>query len=234
MLTTETTPQKPDCCAVALLGGATAQQPPFSSATGRATGAQRISLKALASKHLKRNNPRNEGATVGQKAVQQTGEKTGHFVAHRCAPVALDLRAKLHEAATRVCREIHGDDDQAVEQMLDDLKHTPNSDWVALIDHFERQLPPPPEPGYRRITVKAAGYQFDVDMPEEKAQVFLEEDDFDRLTARGPAPVCCADCDHATVTNGIASCGAGEDSGLATGGRWATDRHQCGNFEGRL
>ena len=233
MLTTEITPQKPDCCAVALLGGATAQQPPFTGATGRATAAQRISLKALASKHLKRNNPRNESATEGQKCAQQTGEKSGDFVAQHRATVALDLQKKLHDAATRVCREIHGDDDHAVKQMLDDLKHAPESDLVALIDHFERQLPPPPEPGYRRITVKGAGYQFDVDMPEEKAEIFMEEDDFDRLTARGPAPVCCADCDRATVTNGIASCGAGADSGLPIGGFWATDRRQCQQFEAK-
>jgi len=233
MLTTENTPQKPVCCAVALPRGATAQQPPFTSATGRATGAQRISLKALASEHLKRNNQRNESATEGQKGAQQTGEKTGHFVAQDRAPVALDLQKKLHDAATRVCREIHGDDDHAVKQMLDDLKHAPESDLVALIDHFERQLPPPPEPGYRRITVMAAGYQFDVDMPEAKAIIFLEEDDFGQMTHKPPATHSCSECIHATITSGIARCGAGVDSGIPSGGWWATDRHLCGQFEER-
>jgi hypothetical protein len=53
------------------------------------------------------------------------------------------------------------------------------------------------------------------------------------IRASNPKPrqVRCADCDHANVTNGIASCGAGVDSGLATGGWWATDRHLCGQFE---
>lgn len=233
MLTTEITPQKPSCCAVALPRGATAQQPPFGSATDRATGAQRIGLKALAAKHLQRNTPRNNSATEGKKDAQQTGEKTGHFVAQRCAPVAVDLQQRLHLAATRVCREIHGDDDHAVEQMLDDLRHTPESDWVALTEHFERQLPPPPEPGYRRITVKTASHQFDVDMPEAKAIIFLGEDDFGQMTHKPPATHSCSECTHSTITSGIAHCAAGVDSGIPAGGWWGTDRHLCGKFEGR-
>lgn len=227
MLTTEITTQKPSCCAVALPRGATAQQPPFSSATDRATTAQRIGLKALAAKHLQRNTPRNNCATEGQKGAQQTGEKTGDFVAQRCAPVAVDFEQRLHLAATRVCREIHGDDDQAVEQMLDDLRHTTESDWVALTEHFERQLPPPPEPGYRRITVKVAGYQFDVDMPEAKAELFLQEESWPTLTPT----ISCADCTHASIQAGVARCNAGVDSGIPSGGWWATDRHICSEFK---
>ena len=53
------------------------------------------------------------------------------------------------------------------------------------------------------------------------------------IRAANPKPpmVTCADCDHATITSGIARCGAGVDSGLPTGGFWATDRHLCDQFE---
>ena len=74
----------------------------------------------------------------------------------------------LVEAATRVCREIHADDDLAVEAMLDDLRDQPE-DWDALAEHFESQLPAPPEPGMERVRTQAAGFEFDLDLPAEHA-----------------------------------------------------------------
>jgi hypothetical protein len=47
-----------------------------------------------------------------------------------------------------------------------------------------------------------------------------------------PVPmVRCADCQRATITNGIAACGAGVDSGLPIRGHWATDTHPCSQFQ---
>lgn len=46
-----------------------------------------------------------------------------------------------------------------------------------------------------------------------------------------PQTVCCADCQNATIQAGIARCGAGVDSGMATGGWWATDSHLCSEFK---
>jgi hypothetical protein len=74
------------------------------------------------------------------------------------------LPARLMDAATRVCRD-HGDDDRAVGQMLDELRKQPG-DWDALTDHFESQLPAPPEPGMERVRMQA-GFEFDVDLPAE-------------------------------------------------------------------
>jgi hypothetical protein len=48
-----------------------------------------------------------------------------------------------------------------------------------------------------------------------------------------PPMVTCGSCAHGTVAAGIARCGAGVDSGLATGGWWATDRHQCQLYEAK-
>lgn len=48
-----------------------------------------------------------------------------------------------------------------------------------------------------------------------------------------PAPmVQCSDCQHAAITNGIASCAAGVESGLPIGGFWASDRHLCESYWG--
>ena len=74
----------------------------------------------------------------------------------------------LVEAATRVCREIHADDDKAVEAILADLRDQPD-DWAALEGHFEGQIQPDPESGYERVTTEAAGYRFDVDVPAKHA-----------------------------------------------------------------
>ena len=46
-----------------------------------------------------------------------------------------------------------------------------------------------------------------------------------------PKRVTCSDCAHATVSSGIANCGAGVDSGITAGGWWATDRHLCAEFD---
>lgn len=77
------------------------------------------------------------------------------------------LPSRLVEAASRVCRD-HGDDDDQVQVMLDDLRDQPD-DWDALEEHFEAQLPAPPEPGMERVRTQAAGYEFDVDVPAEHA-----------------------------------------------------------------
>jgi hypothetical protein len=77
------------------------------------------------------------------------------------------LPPSLAEAATRVCRD-HGDDDKAVEAMLDDLRDQPG-DWDAITGHFEGQLPALPEPGMERVRMQAAGFEFDLDLPAEHA-----------------------------------------------------------------
>lgn len=69
---------------------------------------------------------------------------------------------RLAIAAVRVCREIHGDSDEQVQAMLDDLASHPPEDWDALTQHFEVQLSPPHEPGRNRITVPTAGFQSDM------------------------------------------------------------------------
>lgn len=54
----------------------------------------------------------------------------------------LPIPDRLARAAERVCREIHGDDEQAAQEMLDDLATYPPESWPKLIEHFESQLPP--------------------------------------------------------------------------------------------
>lgn len=76
------------------------------------------------------------------------------------------LPARLIDAASRVCREIHGDNDDQVQVMLDDLRDQPD-DWAALHAHFEGRLPAPPEPGFDRVRTQAAGFEFDLDLPAE-------------------------------------------------------------------
>lgn len=83
------------------------------------------------------------------------------------------LPARLAIAAERVCREVHGDGDDQVARMLDGLAHCPADDWGSLADHFESQLPPPPEPGRERITLQADAYQFDMDVPTEHVAAFV-------------------------------------------------------------
>ena len=55
------------------------------------------------------------------------------------------LPDRLVSAARRVCVEIHNDNDEAVQTMLVELTWSDPRDWDKLIDHFESQLPPPPE-----------------------------------------------------------------------------------------
>jgi rhodanese-related sulfurtransferase len=56
------------------------------------------------------------------------------------------LPGRLIDAATRVCLEVHHDDDEALQEMLADLTWNDPADWDKLIDHFETQLPPPGRP----------------------------------------------------------------------------------------
>jgi len=74
----------------------------------------------------------------------------------------------LARAALAVCR-FYGDGEDQQQAMLDDLVVHPPESWNALDEHFEGQLPPPPEPGYERIPMEAAGYAFEVDVPEQQA-----------------------------------------------------------------
>jgi len=57
----------------------------------------------------------------------------------------------------------------------------------------------------------------------------------DWIRAANPPPkavmtVRCADCQQATITNGISACTTGVGSGLPIGGFWATDVHDCDSF----
>ncbi len=92
---------------------------------------------------------------------------------HDLAAANCPLPARLAIAAARVCREVHGDSDDQVMQMLDDLAHCPESDWDSLADHFEGQLPPPIEPGRERITLMDDDRQFQMDVPTERVAAFV-------------------------------------------------------------
>ena len=92
---------------------------------------------------------------------------------HDLAAANCPLPARLAIAAERVCREIHGDSDDQVQAMLADLAECPESDWDALTEHFESQLPPPPEPGRERITLIGDDRQFQMDVPTEHVPAFV-------------------------------------------------------------
>lgn len=92
---------------------------------------------------------------------------------HDLAAANCPLPARLAIAAERVCREVHGDSDDQVMQMLDDLAHCPTDDWDSLTEHFEGQLPPPPEPGRERITLQTDAYRFDMDVPVALVPAFV-------------------------------------------------------------
>lgn len=83
------------------------------------------------------------------------------------------LPARLALAAERVCRDLHGDSDEQVRAMLDDLASYPPEDRDSLADHFEGQLPPPPEPGRERITLIGDDRQFQMDVPTEHLGAFV-------------------------------------------------------------
>lgn len=72
-----------------------------------------------------------------------------------------ELPTALVTAARRVCIEVHGDTDEQVQQMVEDLRWSPPSDWPALTEHFEAQLPPAPasaEPA--RVTCGTCAHAF--------------------------------------------------------------------------
>lgn len=58
----------------------------------------------------------------------------------------------------------------------------------------------------------------------------VEHADWIRQMNPKPQQVRCVDCHHATLNGGVAKCGVGVDSGLATGGFWYTDVHFCIEF----
>jgi len=51
---------------------------------------------------------------------------------------------------------------------------------------------------------------------------------------RIPPMVRCADCQQANISNGIARCGAGVESGLPIAGFWAADRHLCAEYQAEV
>ena len=57
--------------------------------------------------------------------------------------------------------------------------------------------------------------------------------DFIKRMNPGPGMVRCADCQHATISAGIARCQAGVESGLPIQGFWAPARHLCAEFQGK-
>jgi len=71
------------------------------------------------------------------KPQSPPGHQSGPFVTIEQLP------ERLSSAATRVCRELWNDTDEAVQAMLADLTWNDPADWEALISHFEQQLPPP-------------------------------------------------------------------------------------------
>lgn len=95
---------------------------------------------------------------------------------HDLAPANCPLPARLAIAAERVCREIHGDNDDQVAQMLADLAECPESDWDSLADHFESQ-PPPPESDDDRVLIHvpeltlSTGQKISCDMTVPKANL---------------------------------------------------------------
>lgn len=95
-------------------------------------------------------------------------QKIDFSEAHDAANDPPRLPDGLARAALAVCR-LYGDGEDQQQAMLDDLAVHPPESWNALAAHFEGQLPPPPEPGYERIPMEAAGYAFEVDVPEQQA-----------------------------------------------------------------
>jgi len=121
------------------------------------------------------------------EALRQPGSLLDADGGHDLAP-ANDLHhlpPRLVSAAIRVCRDIHGDDEGQVQQMLDDLAAYPESDWGALVEHFERQLPPPPEPGREHIPMQAAGFEFLLGVPAEHAPAVRESLRFQLKNGQG-------------------------------------------------
>jgi len=109
------------------------------------------------------------------------------------------LPQRLVTAAVNVCREIHGDDEPSIQEMLADLLEYPPDVWDQLIHHFEQQL---------------------VYFPESTKSQPIEN----KLVL-----VTCRTCENAEFSSppGIAHCRAGVDPGGVLGGYWADDRHTC-------
>ena len=106
-------------------------------------------------------------------ALANPGSVLDAACGHDLAPANCPLPARLAIAAERVCREIHGDNDDQVMQMLDDLASYQPDAWDSLADHFEGQLPPPPEAGLERITLIGDDRQFQMDVPTEHVPAFV-------------------------------------------------------------
>lgn len=252
---TENTPQNGVCCIVAPPSNATAQQTPSDRATGHATNAQRISLKALAARHLSRNKPCNSRATEGEKSVQQTGEKSGHFVARVAG--AFDAHQNpafglLEAAASRVYREVYRASESEVALAIDELRGYPHDSQAGLLRYFEGLLHTqreaqrsgnsaisqlPPELVHVALAVCKAYGDGEAAQAEMLADLaHYPSTQFPALIAHFRAklaPVRCVDCAHSVIDAGIAQCRAGVESGLPTRGYWYTDPHVCPWYKSR-
>jgi DNA polymerase-1 len=96
----------------------------------------------------------------------------------KLAGLARVLPPELEAAALAVC-DLNGDDEAGKQAILDDLAASPAESWPALLDHFTRQLPPPPEPGRVRVRFPDFGLTdgsriaFDADIPASRLPALL-------------------------------------------------------------
>ena len=100
-------------------------------------------------------------------ALQSPGSLLDADGGHDLAAANCPLPARLAIATERVCREVHGDSDEQVQAMLDDLASHSPEDWEALTQHFESQLLPTPKPGRVRGEVQVVGHGLSLDAPVE-------------------------------------------------------------------
>lgn len=77
-----------------------------------------------------------DSAPAGHDHQAANDHQAGPFVTINMLP------GRLIDAATRVCRELWNDTDEAVQAMLEDLTWHDPKDWIDLIQHFQSQLPP--------------------------------------------------------------------------------------------
>lgn len=171
-----------------------------------------------------------------ERATRATGAEGGMM---RATNANWDQSQNTRRA--RVCIEIHGDGPEAINAMLADLSASPPEDWDRLTAHFEEQLldAPPIDPGTTRVHFRDFALDdgrrvaFDADVPLDRLDALRAAGhDVELVSEPQPAnaAVRCADCGHSDLDGGIAHCGAGVDSGLAVGGFWYSDTHQCDRF----
>jgi hypothetical protein len=177
---------------VAFPRGCNTQQSTETSATIGATPLQRNSLKALAHAALKRNDTRNNDATDTQKDTQQTGEKSGCFVARSeggFQPLPNPLKPEL---LAILAGKAGGAEPAPLPP--DPLNPTGDPELARLLS-----LPP----GERLVALVQAGYRMEFEAGRlvrvvkladiEGEPQHLDEDPHQEAdTGR----VCCGDCGH--------------------------------------